>query len=626
MTYDRFCLLCEYGTPEEVERALARQPEFIKGDPHKGEEGSEGWTSPLAFASNNTKHGTAIARLLLAAGADVNEPDSDGETPLMDACGGYRESDKGFLELLLSAGADVNAKLPDGWRTGWTALHSACENGNSQAVATLLAAGAEVNVTTEDRENRRECNKLGGDTPLLLASASCSGDAAACVRLLLAAGADVNVIDFRGDTPLMNACARGDQECVDLLLAAGASLDANGADKNSRRLFQYACHGGLYELAKSLSAVLSDPAFDKDDLLYSVCDSARCASIDIHNDAWDKDHKPTQDEVNAALKPYAQIARMLLDAGADVNTSGHGDRKDTPLMAAAQSDSEELVKLLLAAGADVEYRNFYEETPLIDACYEHSLSSVKILLDAGADIEAENCVYTSPLIMAAHEGCDEIIMELLARGARVDHYSSDDGEFPFMPACRHCKLDTVKALLPPGFHTEMRGWWGRTPLHYAAAGDKIETIEFLLSLGANIEARDKRGYTPIMSAIEDYGWDAAVWLADHGANVNASTPEGWTVLMDAVDERCSNVISALVRNGADVNAPYHDGGTPLRHVLAEYGDVEEEDYIAARAMLKADSITHDNEHCRKLREAIEANAYLTDEHREELLKMVADKL
>ncbi len=619
MTYERFCLLCREGIPEEVERALARQPGFAKGNPNEGE-GDDEWDAPLSFACGNREHGTDVARLLIAAGSDVNKPCRFGYTPLMEACGRHEERAPGLVELMLEAGANVNARLESDSSAGWTALHNACENGNAQAVATLLAAGAEVNAATDEDRKNRFLSRL---TPLMEACAPCSGDGTACVRLLLAAGADANAIDGTGDTPLMRASYRGDQESVDLLLAAGATLDANGTDKNSRRLFENACMGGLYELAKRLSFALDDPQTDKDELLYRVCDSARCASIGIHNASWRKETKLTQSEVNDALRPYAQIAQMLLDAGADASKrSSLSDRGDTPLSLAVQSDSEALVKLLLAAGAKAEDTNRYKETPLILACYEHSLSSVRILLNAGADIEAENCIYTTPLIMVAHEGCDEIVMELLARGARVDHYSSDDGEFPFMPACRHCKLETVKALLPPGFHTEMRGWGSRTPLHYAAAGDKIETMEFLLGLGADIDARDKRGYTPIMSAIEDYGWNAAPWLAEHGANVNASDKYGTTVLMMAVDEHNTDVIQALVREGADVNSKHELSGSPLLHVLSEYGDIEQGEYETALAMLKADPLTRYADHCQKLREAILANKYISDEHREELLKML----
>jgi ankyrin repeat protein len=52
----------------------------------------------------------------------------------------------------------------------------------------------------------------------------------------------------------------------------------------------------------------------------------------------------------AAFVRSTRLARLLLDAGADVN--GQGEGGFTALHAAAQNDDEELVELLLERGAD----------------------------------------------------------------------------------------------------------------------------------------------------------------------------------------------------------------------------------------------------------------------------------
>ena len=612
MTQDRFDTLCSQGTAEAVAQALAAQPQLVKGAPVPPPPDDLWQSQPLHLACRNEKHGLEIARLLLVAGADVNAREKDGDVPLMGAAGNEKHSAELF-RLLIAVGADVNAANED----GRTALHYACENRQWEAAALLIAAGANVNATTEDQKSKF----LSGITPLLEACGHCDSGGTECVRLLLEAGADPNRTGGNGETPLMTSCACGDQECVDLLLAAGASLDANGNDKGGVRLFINACCGGLLGLVKRLSAALDDPALDKNRLLYDVCNSARITSIDIHNDTWDKERKPTQSEMNASLMPYVEIARMLIGAGADVNTHAAGlSDQNTPLIAAAQSDSEDLVRLLLSAGAKVDDRNFYGETPLILACGEHSLSSVRLMLEAGADIEAENCKCATPLIMAAAEGCDEIVLYLLEHGARLDHYASDDGEFPFMSACRCCKVETIKALLPPGFHTEMCGWWNRTALHYAASGNNVKAVEFLLGLGADIDARDKNGYTPIMAAIEDYGWDTAPLLVRHGANLKARREYGNAVLMQAVENRQYKTIISIIGQGAGVNDSHAKGEdrTPLMTVLKEYGDLDDEEYSIVVAMLRADPLVRKAEHCRKARERIDANDSISDEHKEQL--------
>lgn len=55
--------------------------------------------------------------MLLDHGADVEEPNDEGYTPLMEAS---REGHKTVVELLLNRGANVNAKIDDGLETPLT--------------------------------------------------------------------------------------------------------------------------------------------------------------------------------------------------------------------------------------------------------------------------------------------------------------------------------------------------------------------------------------------------------------------------------------------------------------------------------------------------------------------------
>lgn len=95
---------------------------------------------------------------------------------------------------------------------GKTALHLAVESGNSNMVALLLKAGADVNA------------KGDSVTPLHLAAFYGSAQIA---EMLLKAGAEVNAGGFRHkDTPLHVAAFRGHVSVVRLLLAHGADINA----------------------------------------------------------------------------------------------------------------------------------------------------------------------------------------------------------------------------------------------------------------------------------------------------------------------------------------------------------------------------------------------------------------
>ncbi len=105
---------------------------------------------PLHSASR--KGHEVIAAKLIAAGAHVNAADVNGETPLHMAS---RKGYEGIVAKLIAAGANINAKDDDGWRP----LHWGSHEGREVIVAKLIAAGANVNARNDV-----------GETPLHLAS------------------------------------------------------------------------------------------------------------------------------------------------------------------------------------------------------------------------------------------------------------------------------------------------------------------------------------------------------------------------------------------------------------------------------------------------------------------------
>jgi len=149
----------------------------------------------------------AIARVLLAKGADVNAKKWDDQTPL------HWASNDGVTRVLLEYGADPNARDSD----NHTPLHRAMRRESAEAARVLLENGMDANA----RDSRNQ-------TPLHLASQFGSLDGVRR-RSLLQQGADIHARDFEGRTPFQVASAPARrytfgkyQDVMQLLLEHGA--------------------------------------------------------------------------------------------------------------------------------------------------------------------------------------------------------------------------------------------------------------------------------------------------------------------------------------------------------------------------------------------------------------------
>lgn len=179
-------------------------------------------TTPVLWAVNRGE--LEVLEALLERKADPNAANEFGVTPLAEAA---RVNDARMVKMLLDAGAKVDSANPD----GETALMLAIKNGNLEVAEMLINAGANVNTI----------EKFHNQTPLIYAAA---GGHAAIVKLLLSKGADVTPRALYSDWPsqitseprtqyrsvggltaLLYAARSGCYECVEELIAAGADVN-----------------------------------------------------------------------------------------------------------------------------------------------------------------------------------------------------------------------------------------------------------------------------------------------------------------------------------------------------------------------------------------------------------------
>ena len=238
----------------------------------------------------------------------------------------------------------------------------------------------------------------GGLTALVLAARE--GDLES-TKLLLAAGADVNQITEYGWSPLLTATNNRHYKLAEYLIEHGANV--NLANKGNWTPLYLATdnrniEGGDFPVSKP----------DKDHLDYIKF-------------LLDHGANPNSRVKDNTLTRTIFTMQWFFEAGA------------SPFIRASQSGDTELMKLLLAHGADPMLKTDYGDTALTAAAgigwvegvtYEHSakhnVEAIKMLLDLGLDPNGANQDGRTPLMGAALKGRNEVIELLVARGAKLD--------------------------------------------------------------------------------------------------------------------------------------------------------------------------------------------------------------
>jgi ankyrin repeat protein len=151
----------------------------------------------------------------------------------------------------------------------------------------------------------------------------------------------------------------------------------------------------------------------------------------------------------------------------------------TALIKATQIINPEIVKVLIAAGANVDIVDLYGRTALIYASrHQGNLEAVKLLIAAGANVNHADDSGTTALMNACINGLIEIAKVLIAAGADINK-RGEFGNTALIYACKYGHLTTVKLLVSKGADVDMVNDRGQSALDIATGFERIEIINFL---------------------------------------------------------------------------------------------------------------------------------------------------
>ena len=466
-----------------------------------------------------------LVEALLAAGADPDATDDEGNSPLHTAA---RTGAVEYVPLLVEAGADVNARND----AGEPPLYLAALGSRREMVEALLAAGAKVNI---------RC-KAG---PILSYVMSYRPLDVEMVRRLLAAGAEVNAVPR---SPLYLAVSAGSVEMVDLLLAEGADVNAEGNEAGHP--LAKATRSGRVDILRRLIA----------------------AGAAVNPSAVGRSQQSPLHDALLAHGVESEVTRVLLEAGAKLHrrNSAFDDEGGKLLIRALVAGDAPFCAKLVELGAAEGC------TPLCLAVLRGDAAEVRRLLATGAEVRQE---VTSGvwrrfelLSVAVELGHEEIARELLAAGAPVDAKVPNSGVVgmtPLMYAAQFGRPEMCRLLLKAGADPNALSSSGGSPLCYAASSGSEETCRVLLEGGAKVrvESSDARS-TPLHQAAmaREHAPELCALLLAAGADPNAKDKVGDTPLHAALGATEDATLSSptcrvLIDGGADVNAQNANGLT-----------------------------------------------------------------
>ena len=188
-----------------------------------------------------------------------------------------------------------------------------------------------------------------------------------------------------------------------------------------------------------------------------------------------------------------------LKNGANVNRNRAGIHYGSPLFNACNLGYDEIVRILLDAGADIRWRNKGNWSSLLTACSNGRLSIVEMLLNHDKDLLNNGGRYgETPLKAAIEYRRTGIVHFLLDRGANALAITKRDGLTTLMLACDNgADLEILRRLLATGVPVEAGDKHQQTVLHHAALHGSIELLrELTVEHNANMFAVDKDGDTP----------------------------------------------------------------------------------------------------------------------------------
>ncbi|KAF2676975.1 ankyrin [Lentithecium fluviatile CBS 122367] len=551
------CMLDSYHN-EAILKLLEYAPDLtIKDKENNG---------PLHITLKQSSPEIKIIKALLTAGADPNERNRVGDTPLLVMTMGNRAS-ADMVEILQEAGADINGRTTN----GLTVLSRAMVDrtygrSDNTDINALLDKGADLNC---NHQGRTALHIVAATQPCDYVSEPGQQSA---IDLIISEVKNLNHGDNQGLTPLHLAATVYENHAKKLLVA-GANPTVTTFE-------------GLTPLHLATRARQSN-------ILGLLLEAIGTGRPDAFDAVDDKGHTPLY---YACRSGRTESVRLLLDAGADASrkeifeavAAFEEEEKLNPTVKINTNRLEEIVDILMDAREDAfglkasRHDRTYISTELIDAVMKASHEyTLTCLLRAQERQLVHVAAISTPVTLYVGEAakiCRQVQLQELTKSERVNLTSSIKTSFSlFSDSVVKCDLPNMHVirLLVEKFHVDVNqfrylrhgdyGFMPEKPVFHHRWWHVALALPYFISKGADLNGKGNLGRTPLHCAFgQSEGHEASVVVFHKDA------------------------VRALVAAGADVNSVDDNGVSCLAY--ARY-DVEMVQLLLDNgAIPKADSV------------------------------------
>jgi uncharacterized protein len=450
------------------------------------------------------------------------------------------QGDAGTIRAFLAAGMSAGTRDTE----THSVLMLAARRGHDDVVEQLLRAGAPVNAKVErlhliEIPFMTPTREDAGTSALMFALRE---KHSAIAQRLVAAGANVNDVDGNGMWSMLElACLYRDAGTVKALLERGAKVE-HRSTMGRTALFTAAANGDTDIVAMLLA--------------HGARANVRSRITPV---------TPLHLAVNGG---HVEVVKSLLAAGADPNVLDHFGH--SAVVVAESTKQPEIAALLRGrGGSDAGLA----DDRLLEALEHRDLAAAEEQLRRGANPNAHfvNKLGDAPaLVLAARFETSAAVARLLEAGADP-RGRAWIGETALHAAANSGSAESIRLLIRAGADPAVRDRNQWTALLEAAHSGRADCVRALLEGGAQVDERTPHGMTPLIVAArggdvmasEAMGAEAAAVLLRANADPNATDARGSTALLHAVQMDRPRIVDLLLRSGADPNRPNQDGETPL---------------------------------------------------------------